>query len=134
MKNIFIVLIFFLALISQMLFGQVLTKKDFKNIVSNKKTEISFFVGKHFKLKYSGPRKQGGLISHFENKQEDELLFLYDDDDGNFQQLNYYLPTKEKYLKLFSSLKSIDINSTKSGKTFENGKLYYQLIVSKNEK
>ena len=134
MKNIIIALICLLGLSNQKSFAQVLTIKDFKNIVSNKKTEIDFFEVKNFRLKYSGPRKQGGILTHFVNKQENELIFVYDDDVGNFQQLNYYLPSKDKYIKLFNSLVSVNIKCFKTGKTFENGKIYYQIIVHNNEK
>lgn len=67
------------------------------------------------------------------NKKENELLFIYNDDYGNFHQLNYYLPTKEQHNKLFNSLVSSNIKCVKVGQTFENGKIYYQIIVHNKE-
>lgn len=116
-----------------MSFAQVLTVTELDNIV-NKKHEIDIFRVKNFRLKYSAPRKQGGIISHFVNKEVNELLFIYNDDDGNVQQLNYYLPSKEQYIRLFNSLVISSIKCVKVGKTFENGEIYYQIIVHHKER
>ena len=123
----------FIGLLKYTALGQVLTAKDVKELISKNEVDYNFFKERNFEIKYSGLRKYGGMITHLENTGKNELLFVYADDSNNFQSLNYYLPHKKKYLDLFLIFKMNNINATKLGKTYENGKVYYQLLVQKNE-
>ncbi len=134
MKKIFLFIILITALFNSKSFAQILTKEDLKKIVNENKFDINLFTRKNFKMKYDGPKKEGGSIIHLQNKKANELLFLYEDDNKNFESLLYYLPNKNECYNLYLELKSIDINVSKLRKMEENGKIYYQIEIRNKEK
>ncbi|MBB2148314.1 hypothetical protein [Pedobacter gandavensis] len=85
---------------------------------------------KGFSEVYSGPKKQGGFLSLYHNKQAQEYLFINYTDSGKTTTITYYLPTKAKYLNL-----QVEKKNLKAGEeikpfgttTYNDGKKYYQI-------
>lgn len=115
-------------------FSQSIKKEDIQQILATNKISETLLKTKSFKVIYSGPRKLGGFITKLQNSKTNEILFVYEDNDGNFQSLNYYLPNKDEYLKFYERLLQSKIKAFKNGRTEEQGKYYYQISISSTQK
>lgn len=84
---------------------------------------------KEFKLKYSGPKKQGGNLSCYFNKKSDEWLFIHTDQLDKTTQISYLLPTLKKYQKnRVEKLLSPEQEINPMGKTYQENRIYYHLV------
>ena len=89
---------------------------------------------KGFSEVYGGPKKQGGFIHLYHNKNVQEYLFIYYTDSGKTSTITYYVPTKAKYLNLQVDKKTLNVGEeiTPHGTTtYNDGKKYYQISFIK---
>ncbi|WP_316839492.1 hypothetical protein [Pedobacter gandavensis] len=85
---------------------------------------------KGFSEVYGGPKKQGGSLYLYHNKNAQEYLFIHYTDSGNTSSITYYLPTKLKYLNLQVDQKTLNAGESirPHGRTsYNDGKKYYQI-------
>lgn len=85
---------------------------------------------KGFTEVYGGPKKQGGSIYLYHNKQAQEYLFIHYTDSAKTSSITYYLPTKAKYSNFQIDKKTLNVGEemTPHGTTtYNDGKKYYQV-------
>lgn len=116
--------------VSSTSFSQSIKAKNFKELLRHTITLKQLTAGK-FRTVYSGPKKEGGLLTCLHNKNADEFLFVDRKDDSTLQTITYYIPDYASYNKLYQALKANAVNTLKQGLTLyeDNGKKYYQLVI-----
>lgn len=99
------------------------------DIIPGKLNTDSLLVQKGFKMKYSGPKKQGGFLSCYFNKKSDEWMFIHANVQNQITFISYLLPTLEKYKKNLLEKKQLlpgeEVQAM--GKTRQENKIYYDL-------
>ncbi|MCQ9637902.1 hypothetical protein MP478_00765 [Chryseobacterium sp. WG14] len=102
------------------------------DIIPGKLNRDSLLVQKGFKMKYSGPKKQGGFLSCYFNKKSDEWMFIHANDQNQVTTISYLLPTLQKYKKNLIDKKQLlpgeEVQAM--GKTIQENKIYYDLGYS----
>lgn len=94
------------------------------------KSHIELLKKKGFSEVYSGPKKQGGFIGLYHNKNAQEYLFINYTDSGKTSSITYYLPSKSKYLNLQVDKKTLNLGEEiipHGTTTYNDGKKYYQI-------
>lgn len=128
-------IIFFIAFISGVFLSsaQTLTSSEiWYSLIPNKINTDSLLTKKGFKIKYSGPKKLGGNLACYFNKKFDEWLFIHDNEQGQTTNVYYLLPTLKKYQhnQVEKKLLLQGEEVTPMGKTYQENKIYYQLIYT----
>ncbi|OPB96756.1 hypothetical protein BAS10_06815 [Elizabethkingia meningoseptica] len=113
--------------------AQTLTPSNiWYDVINNHNNTDNLLHKKGFKLKYNAPKKQGGGLSCYFNKQYNEWLFIHNNEQNQTTQVSYLLPTLQKYLKNMVDKKQLlageDVEA--KGKTSMDNKLYYHLIYT----
>lgn len=113
--------------------AQTLTPSEiWYKIIPHRINTDSLLIQKGFKLKYSGPKKLGGNLACYYNKNFDEWLFINDNQEGQTTNISYLLPSVKKYQKNQVEKKLLlqgeEVNPM--GKTYQENKLYYHLTYT----
>lgn len=71
----------------------------------------------------------GGFIALFQNKANQEYIFSYADQNGETEQIIYYIPTKKIYDTITRQfIKGIKMKG--NGRVwYDDGKKYYQISI-----
>lgn len=123
------VLFLFILLISTSASSQSLPLEKLSSCLLAKCDDRKFYIENQFKEVYSGPRKMGGFIALFQNIANQEYIFPYADQNGETEQIIYYIPTKKIYNTITRQfVKGIKMKG--NGRVwYDDGKKYYQISI-----